>query len=925
MNGGLSPEDVERLIRKHAAEAGVEIGLNEGTTWLGVRPPGARVAEQGWKLHVSSRTGALAETADMVVPALLAEGCAFKMARSTGVLARLNDGTTTPSCIGKAFTVYPEQDRVRAVGLMLARLLRGRAAPRVLSDRRVAADAPVYYRYGAIDKPWGADAQGTLVMTLTGPDGEEFPALATSRYRQPAWAVDPFTGEPGARDWERPASLNGTTETNGSTGTNGHTDADTPMILGDYYEIDAGIVHTGRGDVMRAVDIRDGSRVVVKQSRALVDEGEDGVDTRLRVRNERRVLAVLEGLDGVAGYVDHFRAGTDEFLVTRDVGRRNLAEDVAENGPYVATGAPDAAHAVPGRTLENLAQQLATVILAVHERGVMIRDLNPRNVVIAPDGTAKLIDLGLAGHNGFCLPGGTSGYSSARQFRHKEPTTGDDLVALGTTLCHAWSGLPAVVLSSDTDEPRRIALRMIRARCGEAPGGVPGLICDLLGADDAVVQTAARRMADGDFSADRRTRTPLPASAPVTDALIDEIAANLLGDLTHQTRKVLTEVPRTEQAGVDGCVYRGGAGIGLELLEHLDAPGVPELVAELAAFSRRGADLVRLGPGLWTGRTGLDVFRLSAAQRLTPGADPLPVETLDSDWKPEYSDLISGASGIGLGHVLLHDLDGRPEHLDIARLCAEHVLANAMPDLESRPGPQPGLLADALPDLESRPGPRPGLLANPSGVAPSAARGHGLAGTVDALAVIGARLADDTILAGADERARELVRRSDRLVAQSGGSTTAPLAASWCQGLAGIATALLTAGEYLNDSRYTDAARRAADACVALIPRMDKPTQCCGLAGIGNMLIDVARADSGGVGDGDGGERYGRAARAVVAQMLVRSAGPADHPVFVRDRPGEYSASWAYGVAGILSFYRRLSRGGGPMALAVGSALSCVS
>ena len=32
MNGGLSPEDVERLIRKHAAEAGVEIGLKEGTT-----------------------------------------------------------------------------------------------------------------------------------------------------------------------------------------------------------------------------------------------------------------------------------------------------------------------------------------------------------------------------------------------------------------------------------------------------------------------------------------------------------------------------------------------------------------------------------------------------------------------------------------------------------------------------------------------------------------------------------------------------------------------------------------------------------------------------------------------------------------------------------------------------------------------------
>jgi len=881
MNGGLSPEDVEGLIRKHAAKAGVEIGLKDGTTWLGVRPPGSRVREQGWKLHVSSRTGALAETADMIVPALLAEGCAFKMARSTGALARLNDGTTTPSSIGKAFTVYPEPDRVRDVGLMLARLLRGRAAPRILSDRRVAADAPVYYRYGPIDKPWGADAQGKLVMTLTGPDGEEFPALATLRYRQPAWAVDPFTGEPGARDWERSP----------------RTSAEASTRLGDYYEVDAGIVHAGRGDVMRAVDVRDGSRVIVKQSRALVDEGEDGVDTRLRVRNERRVLAVLEGVDGVAGYVDHFRAGTDEFLVTRDVGRRNLAEDVTEYGRYATAGSPGA---VPGRTLEQLAQQLATVILAVHERGVLIRDLNPRNVVVAPDGSAKLIDLGLAGYNGLYLPGGTSGYSSARQFRHQEPTTGDDLLALGTTLCFAWSALPAVVLSADRDEPRRIALRMIRARCGEAPGGVLGLICDLLGMDDPRVQEAARRMAAGDFSAARRARTALPASAPVTDLLIDRIAANLLNDLTHQTRKVLTEVPRTEQVGVDGCVYRGGAGIGLELLEHLEIPGVQALVAELVPFSRRGADVVRLGPGLWTGRTGLDVFRLSAAQLLAPGAvsaadaDPLSAETLDADWKPEYSDLISGASGIGLGHLLLHDFDGRPEHLDIARLCAEHVLANAMPGAHSRSG----LLRDA------------------SGVVPSAARGRGLAGTVDALCVIGVRLADDTILAGADERARELVRRADWLVAYSGRPTTAPLAASWCQGLTGIALSLLTAGEYLNDSGYTDAARRVADACIALVPRMDKPTQCCGLAGIGNMLIDVACRE--------GDERYWEAARAVVAQLLVRSAGPAEHPVFVRDHPGEYSASWAYGVAGILSFFRRLSRGGGPMALAVSSSLSCV-
>jgi hypothetical protein len=82
------------------------------------------------------------------------------------------------------------------------------------------------------------------------------------------------------------------------------------------------------------------------------------------------------------------------------------------------------------------------------------------------------------------------------------------------------------------------------------------------------------------------------------------------------------------------------------------------------------------------------------------------------------------------------------------------------------------------------------------------------------------------------------------------------------------------------------------------------------------MLIDLAGRE--------GDERYWDAARAVVAQLLVRSAGTAEHPVFVRDDPGEYSASWAYGLTGILGFFRRMSRGGGPMALAVSSSLSCV-
>jgi hypothetical protein len=129
---------------------------------------------------------------------------------------------------------------------------------------------------------------------------------------------------------------------------------------------------------------------------------------------------------------------------------------------------------------------------------------------------------------------------------------------------------------------------------------------------------------------------------------------------------------------------------------------------------------------------------------------------------------------------------------------------------------------------------------------------------------------------------------------------SAPLSVSWCQGLSGIAQSLAEAGSVLGDPALVDAAKVAADACLAHVPRMDSPIQCCGLAGVGTMLIDLAAHD----------ERYWDGAYEVVSQMLLRSSGPAGHPVFLKDDPGDYSASWAYGIAGILGFYRRLAERG---------------
>ncbi|WP_059005949.1 class III lanthionine synthetase LanKC N-terminal domain-containing protein [Streptomyces specialis] len=442
--------DAGELLRRAAASvpaAARAVSAHTGPTWVTVVPDGVPLAGHGWKLHVSSRAGTFPALAALLLPRLLRERCHFKLARSEAALARVNSGQESPAAVGKAVTVYPEAARVRDLGLALAALARGHEGPRVLSDRRIAADAPVYYRYGPFVAHWVPGERGGLGIRIPGPGGEWFDAVATLEYRRPSWAADPFSAGAGAG-----AGPDGPDESVGGGG---------PPLPGGRDRPTRGIHQAAQGNVYRAEDTATGRPVVVKQARAHVGEGRRG-DARTRLRNERRVLAACRDVAGVPAFVDHFAHGPDEFLVTSDVGALNLLHRVRTGG------------ALPPGDLRRLARRVAGTVAALHERGVVMRDVTPRNVVLGPD-RAFLVDFGLSALDGFHLPGGTPGFAPPGQFRDEPPDPADDCFALGMTLGYAATGmLPLSGVADRALARRRMLQGLDAAGAGRATAGGGG-------------------------------------------------------------------------------------------------------------------------------------------------------------------------------------------------------------------------------------------------------------------------------------------------------------------------------------------------------------------------------------------------------------------------------------------------------------------
>jgi serine/threonine protein kinase len=143
-----------------------------------------------------------------------------------------------------------------------------------------------------------------------------------------------------------------------------------------------------------------------------------------RFRREARTAASLSH-PNLVGVYDYSEEGERPYLVMQFVPGENLASRL-ERGE--------------GIDCDKLARELLEALDHIHSVGILHRDVKPANIIIEPDGTAKLIDFGIAlprdatalTSTGLIL--GTERYAAPEVMEGRPATERSDLYSAGVVL-----------------------------------------------------------------------------------------------------------------------------------------------------------------------------------------------------------------------------------------------------------------------------------------------------------------------------------------------------------------------------------------------------------------------------------------------------------------------------------------------------------
>ncbi len=217
-------------------------------------------------------------------------------------------------------------------------------------------------------------------------------------------------------------------------------------VFGRRYRATEKIGSGGMADVFKAVDEVLGRTVAVKVLHAHYASDPGFV---ARFRQEAQAAANLSH-PGIVNIYDWGQDDETYYIVMEYVHGRDLKSIVTDKGP------------IDSAKVAEYGAQAAAALSVAHGYDIIHRDIKPHNIVLAPDGTIKVMDFGIAraGNTQMTQTGsvlGTAHYVSPEQAQGRTLGPASDLYSLGIVLYELVTG----ALPFDADTPVAVALKHV--------------------------------------------------------------------------------------------------------------------------------------------------------------------------------------------------------------------------------------------------------------------------------------------------------------------------------------------------------------------------------------------------------------------------------------------------------------------------------
>lgn len=240
-----------------------------------------------------------------------------------------------------------------------------------------------------------------------------------------------------------------------------------------HYQVMDKIGSGGMATVYRGRNSSSGAQVAIKVMHPFLAEKPDYVE---RFRREASTAMALD-CPNIVKVLDCGEDVGTYFIVMEYVKGRTVHQAILDaHGPLSIPLALD------------VAVQVCMALDCAHQRGVVHRDIKPHNIMLTEDGTAKVMDFGIARVAGFSTMTqtgafiGSPHYMSPEQAQGKHVDIRSDIYSLGIALYHMLTG--TVPFNAET--PWAIMEQHVR-REPVAPGRLRG---DLPPGVDALVRRA---------------------------------------------------------------------------------------------------------------------------------------------------------------------------------------------------------------------------------------------------------------------------------------------------------------------------------------------------------------------------------------------------------------------------------------------------